>query len=206
MSPATATAGPRICSTDGSVISLDVGSWSADADQVERRLLAAVEGPVLDIGCGPGRLVVALAERGVPALGVDASPTAVDQAVGRQAAALLRSVFDPLPGTGRWRTALLLDGNVGIGGDPERLLRRVAELLADDGRAVVETAPPGIGDRRFSARIEHGDERSCWFPWAQVGVDAIDALATGSGLAVHEVTADGGRWFAELRRHRAPGA
>lgn len=185
---------------DGSVIDLDVGSWSSAADDVEQRVLAGVDGPVLDIGCGPGRLVVALAERGVPALGVDASPAAVDQAVERRAAALVRSVFDPLPGTGRWRTALLIDGNVGIGGDPPRLLARVGELLCHDGRALVEVAGPGVGERRFAARIERGDERSAWFPWAQVGVEAIGAIARSVGFEVRGLTVDGGRWFAELGR------
>ena len=48
-------------------------------------------------------------------------------AVGRPA--LRRDVFEPLPGTGRWQTVLLADGNVGLGGDPLRVLRRAAELL-----------------------------------------------------------------------------
>jgi SAM-dependent methyltransferase len=190
---------PRLRGEDGTIIELDVGSWSAEADAVEQRLLSTVRGPVLDIGCGPGRLVVALAERGVPALGVDASPAAVHQAVERRAAALVRSVFDPLPGTGRWATALLMDGNVGIGGDPERLLSRTAELLHPGGRAVVETAPPGVGTRCFQARVERGDEVSGWFPWATVGADAVAELASSAGLEVADLTVDDGRWFAELR-------
>jgi SAM-dependent methyltransferase len=190
---------PRLCGDDGTVIALDVGSWSADADAVEQRLLACLRGPVLDIGCGPGRLVVALAERGIPVLGVDASPTAVSQAVERRAAALVRSVFDPLPGTGRWATALLMDGNVGIGGDPVRLLARTAELLAPDGVAVVETGAPGVGARRFQARVERGDEASSWFPWAQVGADAVAEVATEAGLELTDLTVDADRWFAELR-------
>ena len=74
------------------------------------------------------------------------SPAAVGHAIERQATALVRSVFDPLPGTGRWATALLFDGNVGIGGDPARLLRRVRRAARPDGRAIVEMAPPGSGD------------------------------------------------------------
>ena len=38
------------------------------------------------------------------------------------------------PDHDRWRTALLFDGNIGIGGDPVALLSRVVELLRDDGR------------------------------------------------------------------------
>lgn len=200
-----ATIAPDAClrHRDGTAIPLDVAGWAADADDLERRRLADLDGPVLDIGCGPGRLVVALAERGVPVLGVDASPVAVGLAVDRNAAALVRSVFDPLPGMGRWRSALLFDGNIGIGGDPDRLLGRVAELVACRGRVLVETAPPGAGLQRFSARVERGDTASSWFPWARVGADALAPLARRAGFEVDDVVEDEGRWFAELVRRPA---
>ncbi|CAN5907302.1 hypothetical protein BH23ACT2_BH23ACT2_15270 [soil metagenome] len=183
---------------DGSVILLDVTTWSSAAGPVERRRLAEVEGPVLDVGCGPGRLVVALAEQGIPALGLDASPVAVDQATARAAPALLRSVFEPLPGTGRWRTALLFDGNIGIGGDPPRLLRRMRELLSVGGRLVVEVDPPGSGVRHLPVRVERAGQVSDWFPWAQVDADAIGALATEAGFTPGSTFEDQGRWFTDL--------
>ena len=194
---------PVLRGDDGTVIHLDVEGWTADADAVELRQLRRVRGPVLDIGCGPGRLVVALAERGIPALGVDASPSAVQQALQRRATALVRSVFDPIPATGRWATALLFDGNVGIGGDPVALLARVAELLALDGRAVVEVAPPGTGLRRFDARVERGAECTGWFPWAVLGADAVAEVAAPAGLVPTDLHADDGRWFVELERREA---
>lgn len=193
-------AAPVLRGDDGTVIPLDVDGWTAPADAVELRQLRRVRGPVLDLGCGPGRLVVALAERGIPALGVDASPSAVHQAVQRRATALVRSVFDPIPATGRWSTALLFDGNVGIGGDPATLLGRVAELLAPEGRAVVETACPGTGLRRFDARVERGDDRTGWFPWAVVGADALDDVAAEAGLRPVACHVDEGRWFVDLER------
>ena len=185
---------------DGRTIPLDVDQWSAPADEVERRRLGPLAGPVLDIGCGPGRLVVALAEQGVPAMGVDASPAAVGQAVERRAAALVRSVFDHIPATGRWRSALLFDGNIGIGGDPGRLLRRVAELLAPGGTAIVETGPPDQDLGRFPARLERGTEATPWFPWAQVGAVALVALAGTCGFEHVATDVDQGRWFVELQR------
>jgi len=188
----------RLCGRDGTTIALDVAGWAADADALERRQLADLDGPVLDIGCGPGRLVVALAERGVAALGVDASPAAVRLAVGRQATALVRSVFEPLPGTGRWRSALLFDGNIGIGGDPLRLLQRTHALLAVGGVALVETAPPGIDLHRFEARVERGGAVSAWFPWARLGVQALVPIAVEAGFDVGPVVQDDDRWFVEL--------
>ena len=74
----------------------------------------------------------------MPALGVDQSATAVALARRSGAPALRRDVFDPLPGTGRWHTVLLADGNVGLGGDPWRILRRAGELLRNGGCCVAE--------------------------------------------------------------------
>ena len=121
------------------------------------------------MGCGPGRLTVALTERGIPALGVDISRAAVARTRQAGAPALHRSVFDPLPGQGRWATVLLADGNIGIGGLPARLLRRCAQLLAPGGRILIE-AEPGNVDERLTAWLEHPDgRRGPVFPWARMG-------------------------------------
>ncbi|TDD69869.1 methyltransferase domain-containing protein [Jiangella aurantiaca] len=185
---------------DGSARPLAVAEWTAPATATERTLLASLRGPVLDLGCGPGRLVVALAELGVPALGVDASAHAVDQARARGATALRHSVFDALPGEGRWQSVLLLDGNVGIGGAPADLLRRVARLLAGDGRVVVETAPPGAGSWRGEARLERDGEISGWFPWARVAADDLARVAAAAGLRLAGWHVAAGRWFARVAR------
>lgn len=188
----------RLYGRDGTVIPLDIGGWNAPADAVEQRRLAGLQGPVLDIGCGPGRLLHALVARGVPALGVDASPVAVELTRRRGADALVRSVFDPLPGTGRWPTVLLFDGNIGIGGDPARLLRRVKETLAPDGVAIVEAGAPQQELRCFPARVERHGTISGWFPWAVVGADALDQVARSAGLRSRRRVHDQGRWFLEL--------
>ncbi|WP_053206102.1 class I SAM-dependent methyltransferase [Jiangella muralis] len=185
---------------DGWTQPLAVAAWTAAATPAERALLASLRGPVLDLGCGPGRLVVALGELGIPALGVDASAHAVDQARARGATALRHSVFDPLPGEGRWHSVLLLDGNVGIGGAPVDLLRRVGRLLSGDGRAVVEAAPPGAGSWTGEARLERDDEISGWFPWARVGADDLVRVAAAAGLRLTGWHVAAGRWFARLGR------
>jgi SAM-dependent methyltransferase len=191
----------------GGVIALDCDRWHGQPTPAESRLLAAVNGPALDVGCGPGRLVVGLARLGVLALGVDPAPGAVNAARRRGAAVLQRSIFDPLPREGRWGTALLVDGNIGIGGEPVRLLARCRALVSSGGTIIAELHPPGTGYVRHRARFETGVAAGPWFGWAQVGVDAIDSMASLAGLTVERIDhfAAEGRWFAHLTSAREAG-
>ena len=183
----------------GATRALAVSHWLGPVTAVDERVLARASGPVLDVGCGPGRHVHALARRGVMALGVDVSPAAVRLARLRGAEVLEQSIFGTVPGSGTWRSALLLDGNVGIGARPAELLGRVASLLAPGGEVLVELDGPGTGIERLSVRLEHAGARSRWFGWARVGIDAIDEPSRRAGLDVAERWRDGGRWFARLR-------
>ncbi|MBO0819846.1 MAG: methyltransferase domain-containing protein [Nocardiopsaceae bacterium] len=188
---------PEIEHADGSRSPLRVGDWlrsrPGDESIVER-----CQGATLDVGSGPGRLTVALAERGIPALGIDVTPYAVELARTAGALSLLRDVFEHVPGTGRWMNVLLADGNIGIGGDPVALLRRVAELLTPLGQALVEVRPPGTALRRERVRLRHGGRTSPWFAWAYVGADQIGGLAADAGLVKGETWSADGRWFCVL--------
>jgi SAM-dependent methyltransferase len=137
---------------------------------------------------------------GVPALGIDISPLAVTVARDRGAAVLQRCVFRPLPLAEGWRTVLLLDGNIGIGGSPTTLLRRIGHLLAPGGRAVVEVDPPGTPTGRMRARVEHGSVRGPWFAWARLAASRVPHVAEAAGFEVAGVWASRGRWFALLDR------
>ncbi len=175
-----------------------VERWRGPADAVDERALAGLAGPVLDVGCGPGRHLHALARRGVFGLGVDLSPVAVGLARGAGAHAIVGSIFDELPRTGDWGSALLLDGNIGIGGCPDRLLHRVRTLLAPGGQVVVELEGPERPSVQTRIRLETADAVSDWFPWAEVSVTDADRFALDAGLEVGEHWEHDHRWFAVL--------
>ncbi|MFH8394735.1 MULTISPECIES: class I SAM-dependent methyltransferase [unclassified Streptomyces] len=213
--------------TDGWLLPLEVERWCARADAVDLEVLACCEGAVLDVGCGPGRLVAELAARGRPALGIDVSEAAVARTVRLGGQALRRSVFESLPGEGRWGTALLVDGNIGIGGDPAALLRRTAELLAPGGLLIAETVAGADVDERVDVRIvsaAHGDGTDdivlagaaghptggeggsqgtagalAAFPWARVGTPALLRHAARAGWRTDAQWSAGGRSFVALR-------
>lgn len=185
---------------DGRTQWVPVRAWYGDADPVDERMLDRCTGPTVDLGCGPGRLTAALARRRVPALGVDLSGDAVARTRARGAAAVRGDVLAGLPAEGLWSCALLADGNIGIGGDPDRLLGRVRGLVAPAGSVVVEVDPRRV-DRRGSLRIRRAD--GSWtdpFPWAVLGVDALVAVAARQGWCCAEAWRDGGRAFAALAR------
>lgn len=177
--------------------SVDVAAFRGVADDVDRGVIGMTTGSVLDLGCGPGRMVEAAVLLGRQALGVDLSEAAVELAVQRGVPVLNASVFDRLPDEGRWATVLLLDGNVGIGGDPEALLRRAGALVRPDGSArIVVEAHRLEGDHRFDAVIvDDAGRRSAAFPWAQLGPRALAAVGVRSGLRVVQRRRSGGRRF-----------
>lgn len=179
-------------------VPLPVATWARPADLADRAVLAQCVGPTLDVGCGPGRMTEHLTRSGYAALGIDVVTEAVRQARSRGVAALLRDVFDHVPGEGRWASVLLADGNVGIGGDPRRLLARCAVLLEPGGRVVVDLAAPGSGieTRRLHLRIASAESEP--FAWSTVAADRIGVVCAGLGLAVERVGHLEGRWFATL--------
>jgi len=191
--------------SDGPSVPLSLGRYLGPADRADRELLDHVAGPVLDVGCGPGRHLHALAARGIFALGVDLSPAAVELAVGRGGRAIVGDVFDELPGGRAWRTVLLLDGNIGIGGAPARLLSRLADVLEPDGEILVELDAPEVATRRLEARLEGRGQVSAWFPWARVGAPQIGAVADAAALRVADAWSAHRRWFARLAPHSAGG-
>ncbi|NDU75359.1 methyltransferase domain-containing protein [Actinomadura sp. DSM 109109] len=166
-------------------------------------LLDRCAGATLDVGSGPGRLTVALARRGLPVLGIDLAPSAVALTVAAGGPALCRDVFGRVPGAGRWRTVLLADGNIGIGGDPAALLRRVLALLAPGGRVLAEVGPPGSASRVEPLRLRSDRSVGEWFAWAHVSADAAADLAAACTATVTELWEDAGRWFVALRRGEA---
>jgi len=184
----------------GHVRSLDATAWSV-LRPGDRELLDRCRGATLDVGCGPGRFAAELARRGKDALGVDISPEAVRQARRRGAAAVRGCVFGPLPREGGWRAVLLADGNIGIGGDPVRLLRRCADLVHRRGVVLVEVEPPGARSWQAEVVLRQGGRTSAAFPWAAVGAHDVADLARRSALRVRRLWTEADRWFADLSPH-----
>lgn len=184
----------------GRHVELPTGQWLGPADEADHVLmLDHCTGPTLDVGCGPGRLLAALASTGVPAMGIDVSPRAVHHARSRGAQAVQTDVFGLVPGQGQWTSALLADGNVGIGGDPVRLMGRIAELMAAGSSLLVEVTPPSSRSTRQRLRLRVAGRTTDEFWWSTLSAADVGDAAQACGWRLHELRDHHGRWVAELR-------
>jgi len=179
---------------DGQLRELPINRWmggqftNTDDRLVDEHLLAQCSArPTVDLGCGPGRFTAALHSRGHAALGIDNSHAAVELTRKRGAAAIRADLFAPLPAEGCWDQVLLADGNIGIGGDPVRMLRRAACLLAPGGLVIVDLESSAAGIWHETLRWETNQHVGPWFPWSRVGADALGDLALAAGLMVSSV-------------------
>ena len=134
----TAVSNATQAGDDQEPLPLEISHSSGDAEAVDMLVVARCEPPVIDLGCGPGRMVQALTESGLAALGVDMSSVAVGLSRARGGLALRRRIDEQLPAEGRWGTALLMDTNVGLGGDAAALLARCVWLVTSGGLIICE--------------------------------------------------------------------
>jgi glycosyltransferase A (GT-A) superfamily protein (DUF2064 family)/SAM-dependent methyltransferase len=182
------------------VLPLEPMRWSARADDVDQLVVSRCRGPVLDLGCGPGRMVQALCEAGVPALGVDMSAAAVRGARSRGALAIRARLAERLPAEGRWGTVLLMDGNIGIGGDVGALLARCRNLLVPGGAIIVEVDPRPTWHQTRRVRLT-AEESGCSaeLTWTRTGAAEVRRLTGPLDLLVVEEWTAGSRAFLSLQ-------
>ena len=118
------------------------------------RLLYGDEpGTFVEIGCGGGELLVALAKRGYSGVGTDISPNARAQSRKRLAEEHIDAVTisDTVPNGQRFDLVFLLEV-LGYAESPAKLLADCGALLVDGGRLIVSFARPGSG---YKSRVVH---------------------------------------------------
>jgi SAM-dependent methyltransferase len=95
-----------------------------------------VEGPVLDVGCNKGEVLLVLRARGLEAIGLEPNPSAAAEARARGLEVIEEPIETATLPAGRFRTILLSQVLEHVH-DPQAVLRRVREALHDDGRIYI---------------------------------------------------------------------
>ena len=165
-------------------------------------VMARCQAPVLDLGCGPGRMVRGLTERGRAALGVDISAVAVAISLAGGGPAL-RRVGGPAA-TGRRAV-----GDRAADGRQHRdrrrrrrLLGRCRTLVVRGGLVLCEVDPDPDRDDVHDVVLRSGSAASRPLPWARIGRRTLLRFAAGQDLTVEEEWSGGGRCFVSLRSRR----
>ena len=173
--------------------------WFGAVTAVDDRLLGRVDGPVLDVGCGPGPARARARDRGHRhARHRHLAPRARGRAPTRRAGAgaldlRARSRARSLGNRVAARREHRHRRRPGAAAPPRRgvAARRVAAPSSSSSR-------PGAAAIGTSCASRHDGEAGPWFAWAEVGVDELEDLARGAGLRVHDIWSDGDRCFAWL--------
>jgi SAM-dependent methyltransferase len=190
------------------------GRWPAHERQAMRR----VQGRVLDVGCGAGRVAVHLEPRGHEVVSIDVSPGAIRTARERGA----RDVR-PLAASGVRRvdgpfdTIVMFGNNAGLLRDARHapwLLRRFARNSSDDGLVLASTLDPYDGappvhrsyHRRNRARGRMGGQiriraryqrlSTPWFDYLFTSVPELDRLIRNTGWRLDDVIHGAGPTYA----------
>ena len=172
---------------------------------------------VLDVGCGPGRHVRALAARGMRAVGVDISERfcSVAAALPEPGASYVRGDARHLPVAGAFDAAIsLCQGGFGLLGGPGAepgvtdpdgsVLDQMAMAVRPGGRIAVSAfsayfqvrwledadefdAAAGVNHERTSIRSESGEERDAELWTSCFTPRELRLLADRAGLVVDEV-------------------
>ncbi len=171
------------------------------AARVEVAGLAArgLRGRVLDLGCGFGRHLAALRERGIEAVGLDRSLELLRRAPPDLRGRLVRGDFRALPyGGGVFDAVLMLFSSFGYFDDRQngQVLAELARVLAPDGLAVL--------DLMNAARIKASLVPESRTRRGQLEIQERRRLEHGGTRVVKEVSvrsADGGerRWREDVR-------
>ena len=147
---------------------------------------------VLDIGCGEGWLVRALAERGVQATGVDVVPALVDQANAAGGGEFRVASYEQIAAGELDMTVDAVVANFSLIGKEsvEGVLRRAPELLTENGALIIQTLHPlvAVGDLPYEDGWRRGswagfsDEFSDPAPWYFRTLESWKSLLTASGF------------------------
>jgi 2-polyprenyl-3-methyl-5-hydroxy-6-metoxy-1,4-benzoquinol methylase len=174
--------------------------------QFERQAIRLAKGKVLDIGCGGGRVLLHIQERGLEAVGIDISPLALELCRRRGAKDVrLLSIRKLSRKTGIFDTIVMYGNNFGLFGNPRRakwLLKKFYGMTSPDALIIAETIDPykttmkehleyhkanrakGKLGGELRLRIRHKKYIGDWFEYLFVSKKELGEILKGTGWQV----------------------
>jgi SAM-dependent methyltransferase len=179
---------------------------------VERRALRYARGRVLDLGCGPGRVLIELQQRGHEAVGIESSPRIVRLARRRGARNVKEMRVEDVDRLrGRFDTVVMYGNNFGMLGTrtkTRRLLRKLHGVTTEEARILAGNMDPyrtnnlshleyhernrrrGKAPGAIRIRIRFERYASRWFEWLFASPEEMEELLDGTGWHVARLVDD----------------
>lgn len=181
---------------------------------IEKKALKYAKGKILDVGCGAGRHILYLQDKGFDVLGIDKFPLAVRVCKKRgckQVKAI--DIFKTKIKANTFDTIILFGNNLGMGGNLERvkiLLKILKKLTKKNGllllssidvKATKNKSHINYQKRNFKKRkyagilkirSEYKNLTGDWFNWVMVEPSVLKRLASESGWEIEKIYR--GKW------------
>jgi len=187
----------------------------------ERQAIKLARGRVLDIGCGAGRFLLHLQQKGFDVTGIDNSRGAVKVCKLRGVKDVrLRSIdeiakFKP----GSFDTVIMMGNNFGLFGGfnkAKRLLRQLHVITSADGQIIAEAVDPyqtneklhlayqkrnrarGRMSGQLRIRIRHQNIVGAWFDYLLVSQQEMKEVVAGTGWEISRILPDKGPGYTAI--------
>jgi SAM-dependent methyltransferase len=186
----------------------------------ERETIQQARGPVLDIGCGAGRVALYLQNRGHRVLAIDNSPLVVKVAKLRGVTTARVLAIDKIQSLRvRFGTIVLYGNNFGLLGGfrrARRLLAAMRGITTPDALIIAAAADPyktrdsvhlayhqrnrerGRMAGQIRLRIRYRQFRGCWFDYLFASQDEVRSIVETTGWAVSDMVESQGPGFVTL--------
>jgi SAM-dependent methyltransferase len=193
--------------------------WSS----LERSAMRSVQGRVLDVGCGAGRVALHLQRRGHAVVGIDVSALAVKVCALRGVEVVRAMPVTQVDGRlGAFDTIVMMGNNLGLLASRERagwLLRRFHRLTTERGRIIATSLdaartmnPDHLSYQRTNRRrgrmpgqvrlrARYRTLATPWFDYLFMSPDELEAITQGTGWHVARLLmGDGPEYVALLEK------
>jgi SAM-dependent methyltransferase len=195
----------------------DYASWS----KRERQAIQRAKGRVLDIGCGAGRFLLHLQQKGFDATGIDNSRGAVKVCKLRGAKNVYLRSIDEI---GKFKpesfdTIIMMGNNFGLFGGfkkAKRLLKQMYAITSAESQIIAEAVDPyqtheplhlvyqrrnraqGRMSGQLRIRVRHQNIVGTWFDYLLVSQKEMKEILAGTGWEISKVLPDKGPGYTAI--------